>query len=132
MSLIISEAAPNPEFTYGRLRLDGPLNPLDRSGIKVAMLPFEDLDYVFVDMSGASYVDSTVLGCLVHLHEIRRRAGRRCAISITGASASLQRTFLVTGLSRVFNMKDSDFSDISFTRDTYYSANMGGAPNGRL
>ncbi|MDQ2901574.1 MAG: STAS domain-containing protein [Acidobacteriota bacterium] len=111
-----------PALTSGRLKLRGELVFIDRQDIRKAMLPLETLDHVIVDVSGVTNVDSTVLGCLIRLMEIRRVKGWLRAISIIGASAKIRRTFETTGLGRVFNMDDVDVSNISFTEDTTYSS----------
>ena len=58
-----------------------------------------------VDLSGVSFMDSSGLGVLVGAHKRLARGGSR--LQVIGASPAVVRLLTVTGLIRVFDMRDA-------------------------
>ncbi|HKU81822.1 MAG TPA: STAS domain-containing protein, partial [Candidatus Tumulicola sp.] len=68
---------------------------------------------VIVDFEEATYIDSTVLECLVALELATRK--RNARLVLVGVGHLLQRIFLISGLDRYFNIRRS-LSDVREAR----------------
>lgn len=104
----------------GRLRLSGALDLADRAGLEAVVGPFGHLDHVVIDLSAATYIDSTVLGCLCSLHKQMVLNGHAGTITIFGATGNVKRIFELTGLSKVFEIEEIDTDAMTFEIEAAY------------
>jgi anti-sigma B factor antagonist len=80
--------------------LEGGFDFSSRQRITDAFLLAVSSPLVVVDLGQATYIDSTVLGCLLTLHKSAKAAGN--SLVIAGASPFARRLFTITGLEKVF------------------------------
>lgn len=85
-----------------RLSLSGEYDLADRERLEALLSPAETVDNVILDMSQATYLDSTALSCLWKLKQamLTRGGGR---VQLVGLSSSLRRIFQITGLDEFFD-----------------------------
>lgn len=85
-----------------RVRLYGELDLSSEARLMALLLTAEDADNAIIDMSETTYIDSTVLSCLVKLkNRLIARGGR---VYLTGVQPNVRRVFTITGLDRVFEI----------------------------
>lgn len=65
----------------------------------------EGATQLVLDLSGVEFMDSSGLGVLVGVHKRLARIGGR--LRVVGVSAPVARLLAVTGLTRVFDVRDS-------------------------
>ncbi|HEY1883197.1 MAG TPA: STAS domain-containing protein [Candidatus Cybelea sp.] len=70
---------------------------------------------VFANLAKTSYMDSTALECLVHLHAMTRMRG--AAFILLGVQGTVQRLFEICDLDKVFDIR-STLSDLGMASIT--------------
>ncbi|MCU1487452.1 MAG: Anti-sigma factor antagonist RsbV [Actinomycetia bacterium] len=60
---------------------------------------------IVIDLAGVEFMDSSGLGVLVGAHKRLARVGGR--LSVVGVSTAVARLLSVTGLARVFDVRDA-------------------------
>jgi len=81
---------------------------LDLSDVQSTINEFKELEafrVAIVDLSATKYMDSTVLGLLVHLHQRRLKKEQR--LFFVRPNADLQKIFRIAGLDRILTLYDS-------------------------
>lgn len=73
----------------------------NRDGLRAILHQGESADYVIIDMTGTTYIDSAALYCLVHLKK-RLMARGGGSIHLIGLCPSIRKLFAVTGLDALF------------------------------
>lgn len=86
--------------------LTGDLDVATRASTEAALLA-ADADVVTVDLRGVRFIDGGALGLLVALKKRLRARGRIGIVRIVTANPQFQRLFVVTGLAKVFEIRDS-------------------------
>jgi anti-sigma B factor antagonist len=81
------------------IRLAGEFDLYNVEELARAVDQLEAAHAVVVDLSEVTFIDSTVLGCLVRLN---RRMPRSGGLVIYGPSDAVRRAFAVSGLDRYF------------------------------
>ena len=74
----------------------------------------EDTD-VLVDLSGCTFLDSTMIGLLVHASQVRSERGRRLELTIPPAAQAVHRVAAVAGLAtflRIHETRDAGLASI--------------------
>ncbi len=85
--------------------LQGDLDLADAQKILDEFKQLDDISIAVVDLSALTYMDSTVLGLLVKLHQRRFRQGRKLLVVRPGPN--LARILSVTGLDKILRLCDS-------------------------
>jgi anti-anti-sigma factor len=83
------------------ISLEGEFDLTQRSRISDAFAVAKSDRAVIVDFTKASYIDSTVIACLIDLHRAILNHGGR--VMLAGLDASFRRVFEISGLSSVFD-----------------------------
>lgn len=82
------------------ISLEGEFDFSQRSRLTDAFATAKSARAVVVDFTKASYIDSTVIACLIELHRALLDHGGR--IVLAGLDAPFRRVFEVSGLSSMF------------------------------
>ena len=86
------------------IRLTGEFDVSDRQRLTAMLRPAESADAVVLDMSETTYLDSTALGCLIHLkQQLIPRGG---AVRIVGLQPNIRHLFEITRLDELFELGD--------------------------
>ena len=89
--------------TVVHLQMSGEFDISNKASLSALLLPAESADYVIIDMTDTTYIDSSALHCLTHLKkQLMSRTGG--AIHLTGVHPSLRRIFTITGLDALFEI----------------------------
>jgi anti-sigma B factor antagonist len=87
------------------ISLDGEFDFASRERLNDAFSAALRSPLIVVDLGLATYIDSTVLGCLLGLSKAATEAGS--TFVIVGASAFARRLFTVTALEKVFDIRNT-------------------------
>lgn len=83
--------------------MSGEFDISNKDGLSAILQPGESADYVIVDMTDTTYLDSSALHCLTHLKkQLMARSGG--AIHLIGVRPNLRRMFTITGLDALFEI----------------------------
>lgn len=93
------------EAGYTVVSFSGELDLNDRERIVAALRPLAEVKAPLVDLSAVSYLDSTVLGCLIGLNKRVRARGNR--LSIIVSEPRILKIFAMTKLNQVFDIFES-------------------------
>jgi anti-anti-sigma factor len=89
------------------VKLAGDLDSSRRSDLNAILEPATFADVAVIDLSGATYLDSTLLSAIALLRKNMKGCGSPATIRIAGASAFARRLFTITGLDKVVEFFDS-------------------------
>jgi anti-sigma B factor antagonist len=93
----------NPSCAVARLQMSGEFDISNKDSLGAILLQGESADYVIIDMSDTTYIDSSALHCLVHLKK-RLMARGEGAIHLLGVRPNIRKLFTVTGLDALFEI----------------------------
>lgn len=86
-----------------RIALSGELDLSVKESIVETLQPAKDADDVIVDLSQVPYIDSTALGCLVHVkNDLIQRGGG--TVRLVGLQPNVRRVFALTKLDEIFQI----------------------------
>jgi anti-sigma B factor antagonist len=86
-----------------RIALSGELDLSVKDSIVETLQPAKDADDVIVDLTEVPYIDSTALGCLVHVkNELIARGGG--TVQLLGLQPNVRRVFALTKLDEIFEI----------------------------
>jgi anti-sigma B factor antagonist len=86
-----------------RIALSGELDLSVKDRIVETLQPAKDADDVIVDLSQVPYIDSTALGCLVHVkNDLIQRGGG--TVQLVGLRPNVRRVFALTKLDEIFQI----------------------------
>lgn len=88
--------------TEERIALCGELDLADKEALTASLRAAETADLVILDLTDVTYVDSTILGCFVHLRT--RVAAHGGSVRLIGVRPNIFRLLETTGLDRVFGI----------------------------
>ncbi|MGB6644495.1 MAG: STAS domain-containing protein [Candidatus Cybelea sp.] len=91
------------------VRLEGEFDLADRHRLKDAFEVAQSAPVVVVDLAKATYIDSTVLACLVGLHRTTQK--RKASLFLVGLRPTVLRLFEITALREIFDIRAS-LSDV--------------------
>ncbi|MGA7094763.1 MAG: STAS domain-containing protein [Candidatus Cybelea sp.] len=91
------------------IELEGELDLADRDRVTDAFKVAHNSPIVVVNLEKATYIDSTVLGCLVALRKATQERG--ASLFLVGLRSDVLRLFEVTGLREIFDVRAS-LSDV--------------------
>jgi anti-sigma B factor antagonist len=92
---------PSPRVV--RLQMSGEFDISNKDDLTATSLPAESADYVIIDMTGTTYIDSSALHCLIHLkRQLMARSGG--AIQLVGVHPAVHKLFTITGLDDLFEI----------------------------
>ena len=83
------------------ISLEGEFDLSQRSRLNDAFAIAKSDRAVIVDFTKASYIDSTVIACLIDLHRAMLSHGGR--LMLAGLDASFRRVFEIAGLTSMFD-----------------------------
>lgn len=96
----VSTQGSQPNFSRGiHIRLVGEFDVFRADELADRLRQAEGAPAVIIDLSQATFLDATALGCFVALHHRRNGRGQ---IHVIGARAHLRRLFAITGLEKTF------------------------------
>lgn len=78
----------------------------DKEALTASLQAAETADLVILDLTDVTYVDSTILGCFVHLR--KRVLAHGGSVRLIGVRPNIYRLLETTGLDRVFGVS-ADF-----------------------
>lgn len=84
-----------------RLRLTGEFDLADKERLDMLLAPAQTAATVILDLSNATYLDSTALGCFFNLKKAMLQNGGG-SIHLLGVSPNLRRVFEMTKLDEFF------------------------------
>lgn len=90
-----------------RLRLCGEFDSADRERLETLLAPAVTAATVILDLSEATYLDSTALSCFFNLKKAMLQNGGG-SIHLLGLSPNLRKLFDVTKLDRFFEFSTLD------------------------
>lgn len=93
------------EAGYTVVSFSGELDLSDRDRLVEALRPLAEVKAPLVDLSGVTYLDSTVLGCLIGLNKRVRQRGHR--LSVIVSEPRILKIFAMTKLNAVFDIFES-------------------------
>ncbi len=86
-----------------RIALSGELDLSVKERVLEMLQPSKDADDVIVDLSEVPYIDSTALGCLVHVkNDLIARGGG--SVQLLGLRPNVRRVFALTKLDELFEI----------------------------
>jgi anti-anti-sigma factor len=91
-------------MTLKVVKLDGDLDFSRKSQIDELLAQADNSDIAIVDLSNASYIDSSCLSSLALQKKRMRQNGTAGILRIAGASESLKRIFEICGLDKTFEL----------------------------
>lgn len=91
------------------IELEGEFDLAERDRLTDAFKVAHSSPIVVVNLEKATYIDSTVLGCLVALRKATRERG--ASLYLVGLRSHVLRLFEVTGLGEIFDIRAS-LSDV--------------------
>lgn len=89
------------------IKLSGDVDASRRADLNAILEPAAFADVAVIDLSGTTYLDSTVLSCIALLRKNMKRCGSRATIRVAGAGAFARRLFSITGLDKMVEFFDS-------------------------
>jgi anti-anti-sigma factor len=89
------------------VKLDGDLDFSRKAHIERLLAEADNADIAIVDLSGATYIDSSCLSCLALQKKRMHENGTAAILRIAGASDSLRRIFEICGLDKSFEIHAS-------------------------
>ena len=98
--MIHSEKAP----TVGTLRLSGDLDLNRKDEIRKSLARLKSADIAILDFADVTYVDSTILGCLVVLRKRMLENGGHGIVRIVEPSKPLLKILTICGLDKIFEV----------------------------
>lgn len=94
-----------PSPAVVRLQISGEFDISNKDDLRATLLPAESADYVIIDMTGTTYIDSSALHCLIRLkQQLMARSGG--AIQLVGVHPAVRRLFTITGLDDLFEISE--------------------------
>lgn len=87
-----------------RITLRGELDLADKKALSALFDSVDRTAHVVLDLSDVTYMDSTILGCLVHLR--KRLAEHGGDLRLFGVNPNILRLLTVAGLDRVFDIAE--------------------------
>lgn len=93
------------EAGYTVISFSGDLDLNDRDRLVESLRPLAEVKAPLVDLSEVTYLDSTVLGCLIGLNKRVRQRGNR--LSIIVSEPRILKIFAMTKLNSVFDIFES-------------------------
>src|SRR5579864_4420092 len=94
--------APNPASQGVCFKLAGEWDFTRRDELRAILHPAESLDEVFLDCSEVTFIDASILGCLVRLRRCMIEHNRLSIIRIVAASRPVMRLFEICDLLALF------------------------------
>jgi anti-anti-sigma factor len=101
-SLVVDDRS---ERRVVRVALAGELDVADRDELRELLRPAEDADEAIIDLRDVRYLDSTALGCLIHLKKrlLERGAGPVILIS---PQPTVRRLLQISQLESLFEIRE--------------------------
>ncbi len=94
-------------MTSSVVRLDGDLDFSRKAELENLLAGAELSDIAVIDLRDATYMDSSVLSCLMTLKKHMAERGTAAVVRIAGANDSLLRIFHICGLDKIFEIYES-------------------------
>jgi anti-anti-sigma factor len=90
--------------TLSVVKLTGDLDFSRKAQIEATLAEADHADIAIVDLSEASYIDSSCLSSLAVLKKHMQENGTAAILRVAGANESLRRIFQICGLDKSFEM----------------------------
>ena len=94
-------------MTSSVVRLDGDLDFSRKAELEKLLAGAELSDIAIIDLRHATYVDSSVLSCLMALKKHMAERGTAAVVRVAGANDSLLRIFQICGLDKIFELYET-------------------------
>lgn len=94
-------------MTLSTIKLAGDLDFSRKTEIENLLAKANYVDVAVIDLSDASYLDSSCLSCLAVLKKRMAENGTAAILRVAGANGSLRRIFHICGLDQSFELYDS-------------------------
>jgi anti-sigma B factor antagonist len=89
-----------------RIALSGELDLADKERLTELLKTAENADEVFIDMREVSYIDSTALGCLIHVKKALLERDCPGPVHLIGPQPIVRRLLEMTHLHEIFDITD--------------------------
>lgn len=89
--------------TVVHLQMSGEFDISNKDRLRALLQPGESADYVIIDMTNTTYIDSSALHCLIHLkrQQTERNGG---TIHLVGVHPNIRKVFAITQLDALFEI----------------------------
>lgn len=93
----------DPSRRVVRLHMSGEFDISSKDRLTSILLPGESADYVIIDMTETTYIDSSALHCLIQLkrQQMERNGG---TIHLVGVPPNIRKVFAITQLDALFEI----------------------------